>query len=93
LLESKKLQGVVSVEGGVPHLTRRHDPEQAVIFDRVRRDWRNSPRRSGRGFAGVAHSWIPRFRARFTPAGQAYEAGGAVFAISLAIPRTSCWAA
>jgi hypothetical protein len=36
LLESKKLQGVVSVEGGVPHLTRRHDPEQALIFDRVR---------------------------------------------------------
>lgn len=27
---------MVSVQGGVPHLTRRHDPEQAVTFDRVR---------------------------------------------------------
>jgi Nuclease-related domain len=36
LLESKNLQGVVSVQGGVPHLARRHDPEQAVVFDRVR---------------------------------------------------------
>jgi hypothetical protein len=36
LIESKNLQGIVSVQGGVPHLTRRHDPEQAVIFDRVR---------------------------------------------------------
>lgn len=36
LLESKNLQGEVSVQSGVPHLTRRHDPEQAVIFDRVR---------------------------------------------------------
>lgn len=36
LLESKNLQGVVSVQGGVPLLTRRHDPEQAAAFDRVR---------------------------------------------------------
>lgn len=36
LLESKNLQGVVSVQGGVPHLARRHDPEQTVAFDRVR---------------------------------------------------------
>jgi Nuclease-related domain len=36
LFESKNLQGIVSVQGGVPHLTRRHDPEQALAFDRVR---------------------------------------------------------
>jgi hypothetical protein len=36
LLESKSLQGVVIVRGGIPHLTRRHDPEQTVVFDRVR---------------------------------------------------------
>lgn len=36
LLESKNLQGVVSVQDGVPHLARRHDPEQTVVFDRVR---------------------------------------------------------
>ncbi len=36
LLESKNLQGVVTVKDGVPHLARRHDPEQAVVFDRIR---------------------------------------------------------
>ncbi len=35
LLESKNLQGVVSVRGGVPRLARRHDTE-TVVFDRVR---------------------------------------------------------
>lgn len=36
LLESKNLQGVVSVQGGVLRLARRHDPEQTAVFDRVR---------------------------------------------------------
>ena len=36
LLESKNLQGVVTVQGGVPHLARRHDPEQTAVFGRVR---------------------------------------------------------
>lgn len=36
LLESKNLQGVVAVQGRAPHLTRRHDPEQTVVFNRVR---------------------------------------------------------
>jgi hypothetical protein len=36
LLESKNLQGVVTVKAGTPHLARRHDPEGVVVFDRVR---------------------------------------------------------
>jgi len=36
LLESKNLQGVVSVKGCAPHLARRHDPEETVVFNRVR---------------------------------------------------------
>ncbi len=36
LLESKNLQGIVNVQDGVLHLARRHDPEQTVVFDRVR---------------------------------------------------------
>ena len=36
LLESKNLQGIVNVKGGVPHLARRHDPNKTEIFDRVR---------------------------------------------------------
>jgi hypothetical protein len=36
LLESKNLQGIVSVKGGVPHLARRHDPDKIAIFDRVK---------------------------------------------------------
>jgi hypothetical protein len=47
LLESKNLQGVVSVQGGVPHLARHHDPEQTVVFDRVRQ--RALPVRSSQG--------------------------------------------
>ncbi len=36
LIESKNLMGVVSLRDGVPHLTRRHDPEERLTFDRVR---------------------------------------------------------
>ncbi|MGB7589362.1 MAG: NERD domain-containing protein [Solirubrobacterales bacterium] len=36
LLESKNLQGIVEVKGGVPHLARRHDPEENMAFDRIR---------------------------------------------------------
>jgi hypothetical protein len=36
LLETKNLQGIVDIRGGVPHLSRRHDPDETVIFDRVR---------------------------------------------------------
>lgn len=36
LVESKNLMGVVSLEEGVPRLTRRHDPGETLSFDRVR---------------------------------------------------------
>jgi hypothetical protein len=36
LLDSKNLQGVVAIRSGVPHLTRRHDPDEKVVFDRIR---------------------------------------------------------
>ncbi len=37
LVESKNLQGIVDIRDGVPHLTRRHDPEETHVFDRVPR--------------------------------------------------------
>jgi hypothetical protein len=36
LIESKNLQGVVRVKGGVPRLTRRHDPRQVIPFARIK---------------------------------------------------------
>lgn len=36
LLESKNLQGIVSVKNGAPHLARRHDPGQVEVFDRIK---------------------------------------------------------
>ena len=36
LLDSKNLQGVVTIRNGVPHLTRRHDPTETVVFERIR---------------------------------------------------------
>ena len=36
LLETKNLQGIVEVRGGVPRLRRRHDPEANETFTRMR---------------------------------------------------------
>ena len=35
LLDSKNLEGIIEVEGGAPHLTRRHDPEENLVFDHI----------------------------------------------------------
>ncbi|HXV05856.1 MAG TPA: nuclease-related domain-containing protein [Solirubrobacterales bacterium] len=37
LIESKNLQGIVKIKGGVPHLMRRHDPEKREVFGHVPR--------------------------------------------------------
>jgi Nuclease-related domain len=43
LLETKKLQGVVEIRDGVPHLSRRHDPEsRPEEFDRIPRRARSA---------------------------------------------------
>ena len=36
LLETKKLEGVVEIRDGVPHLSRRHDPDASQKFTRMR---------------------------------------------------------
>jgi hypothetical protein len=36
LIESKNLMGIVSLKSGVPHLARRHDPEETFAFERIR---------------------------------------------------------
>jgi hypothetical protein len=36
LLETKNLQGVVEIRGGVPHLSRRYDPDAIERFTRMR---------------------------------------------------------
>jgi hypothetical protein len=36
LLDSKNLEGIVDVQGGVPHLARRHDPEENLAFAGIR---------------------------------------------------------
>lgn len=36
LLDSKNLEGIVEVEGGAPHLTRRHDPDENWVLDHIR---------------------------------------------------------
>ena len=36
LLETKNLQGIVDIEDGVPHLARRHDPDENLNFARIR---------------------------------------------------------
>jgi integrative and conjugative element protein (TIGR02256 family) len=36
LLETKKLEGVVEIRDGVPHLSRRHDPDATEKFTRMR---------------------------------------------------------
>lgn len=36
LLESKNFQGIVNIRNGIPRLTRRHDPSQVEVFDRIK---------------------------------------------------------
>jgi hypothetical protein len=36
MLETKKLDGVVDIRDGVPHLSRRHDPDATEKFTRIR---------------------------------------------------------
>jgi hypothetical protein len=36
LLETKNLQGIVEIRDGVPHLSRRHDPEASARFAQIR---------------------------------------------------------
>jgi hypothetical protein len=36
LLETKKLQGIVEIKNGRPHLNRRHDPEARSVFEQIR---------------------------------------------------------
>lgn len=36
MLETKNLEGVVEIRGGVPHLSRRHDPDAIERFTRMR---------------------------------------------------------
>jgi hypothetical protein len=36
LLESKNFQGIVTVKNGAPRSTRRHDPSQVEVFDRIK---------------------------------------------------------
>jgi hypothetical protein len=60
LLDSKNLQGVVDIRGGVPHLARRHDPERTDVFDRVpRRALAGAARLNEEIQARTAHSpWV-----------------------------------
>jgi hypothetical protein len=36
LLESKNLEGMVEIKNGIPHLSRRHDPEARCVFEQMR---------------------------------------------------------
>jgi len=36
LFETKNLQGIVDIRSGAPHLTRRHDPDACVVFQKYR---------------------------------------------------------